>query len=167
VRSGLTLFSQITLGSVSSWQLAMLGLFGTLESVFPQPLRRDSELTYPNETYGQRLARRASVFLPDNLKPRQLRRFIDTEYREARNPLAHGFHIAPRYNISTTKRNVARFLRLHEAARLTLVGFLGMDNTALRRLLPEDAHGVPAQNTIDSIGRAPLAFLDGQKFWRD
>lgn len=165
VQSALTLFSQISLGSVCSWQMAMLGLFGTLECIFPQPRPGTKGLAHPGESYGHRLARRVSAFLPTELRPRKLRQSINSEYRNTRNPLAHGFHIVPVRNVSTTKRNSARVLKLHETARLTILGVLGTDNATLRALLPEDAQGVDTQIQLDDIGTAPATFLDGQRFW--
>jgi hypothetical protein len=166
VRSALILFSHVTTGRVMSWQLCALGLFGCLECVLPQPAPGQStRLNTPGETYGARLARRVNTFLQPIRRPARFQASLADAYKSVRNPLAHGFHDASFGGRGVNALRARLLLRLHETARLTLLGFLGFSNAQLRTLLPLDAARISIQNGIDRVGQAPLLFLAGQRFW--
>jgi hypothetical protein len=166
-RSALILFDHVTTGRAISWQLSVLGLFSCLECLFPQPdPKLTRRLAIAGETHGVRLARRVEAFLQPVRRPTRLRSWLSDAYKTTRNPLAHGFHEATFGGKRTTSVIRIRLLqRLHEVARVTLLGFLGFTDIELRTLLPADAGQIATQNAIDRVGGAPREFLREQRLW--
>lgn len=142
-------FSQITCGFSKSYQLAYLGLFACLESLF-----------IPEGSYkGKTLGRRISSFLRGFSFPFCISSWIEDEYRTCRNKYAHGvLDINP-----TTKLRNSRaiaFGRLHEITRLCLLGFFSIDSSILQTL---DACGKGTlQKKLDRLPEASGKYLANQ-----
>ncbi len=121
------------------------------------------------KSYGPRLASRVVSFLCASLTTAEDESWLSDLYTERRNGLAHGadFLISPPQgrprNLppSGSDATIATehdFGRLHELVRLCALGMLGLCNSELRVLLPEDADVLGVQRRIDSTS-APTRFL--------
>lgn len=73
------LFTQVTVGMVSSLQMAVLGLFAALEALF-----------VPRGNYARTLATRVARFLSSFQFPVELSKWLEQEYIHARSQLIHG-----------------------------------------------------------------------------
>ena len=116
-------FSQVTCGFSKSYQLAYLGLFACLEALF-----------VPEGSYkGKTLGRRISTFLNRFNFPFDISSWVEDEYRTGRNKYAHGvLDINPNTKIRDSR--IIAFGRLHEIARLCLLGFFSLDSSILHKL---------------------------------
>lgn len=163
IRSSITIFDHASNGHCRSWQLCVLGHFAALECMFPQPSRSSAKtLKLPTETYGERLARRATQFLLRGRFFRSQRKWLESQYNKFRNPLAHGIHAAPMGRVSLVS-NREVLLRIHDICRLAILGMIGSSDAVLARALPVRADGAGAQRAIESLGPASMTYLTGQQ----
>jgi len=151
MKSAIVLFAQVTCGHSKSLQMAYLAIFAALEALFA-----------PHGHYAQTLARRVSSYLNGLLYPGSLNNWLKQEYVKGRSSLSHGLQdMAPR---STTQGNRAEaFGRLHEITRLSILGFLSLDDTKLTEL--SNSTGTALRNLLDDLEPASGPFIDGQRFW--
>jgi hypothetical protein len=164
IRSAVILYAHIEIGRLSSWQLACVGLFATLECLFPQPLRGHVSRLAPrpnnrDEYYGARLGRRIVSFLRGYVSTRGLKRWISARYGSFRNPVAHGYHHAW-FDQQLRPENRAVTDRLRMLCRASILGMLGYQNAELRRILPRQAQLLAAQDAIEQLGQARATFLN-------
>lgn len=149
--SAFVLFSQVTCGLSKSFQLAYLGLFSALEALFvPQGKKAD--------TLAIRIARFLNRFDSDG----SLEKWLSHEYKHGRSQLAHGIQDVKPWE-KTRLSKVEAFGKLHEIARLCILGFLSMDDKKLVSLSGKT--GTDLHNELDSLDPATGRFLDGQCMW--
>ena len=82
---------------------------------------------------------------------------LTTEYRNYRNPIAHGMNNVEPETI-LLPRNYDYFCRFHELARLSILGFLSMDVPMKDELLK--GTGASVQNALDGIVPATGEFIN-------
>lgn len=148
--TSIVFFSHITFSK--SFQLSYLGLFAALEALFVPE----------GKGKGNILGRRISSFLKGYSFPVDLEDWIKTEYSFGRNKLAHGVHDA---SLGTEIRsaNAQAFGRLHEIARLCILGFISMKDNELSRL--SSMTGNSLQSELDSLPSASGQFIRKQQMW--
>jgi hypothetical protein len=151
LKLAIVLFSQVTNGFSKSLQMAYLALFAALEALFA-----------PNGNKAATLATRVSNFLKPCDPRNELREWLKNEYEKGRNKLAHGnLPISPDDNAAEEKRK--SFGLLHEVVRLSLLGFLSMEQGKWARL---SLTGARLQAMLNSLEPAQGRFIDGQFIWR-
>ena len=149
--SALVLFSQVTCGLSCSFQLAYLGLFSALEALFTPKGKKAT-------TLARRIAKFLNSFDPDS----SLEQWFGNEYKHGRSQLVHGIQdVKPHMKIRSSKVN--SFGKLHEIARLCILGFLSMDDKKLVSLSKKT--GADLQKELDSLDTATGRFLEGQYMW--
>jgi len=149
ITSAIIYFSQVTCGSVKSLQLSYLGLWAALEALFV-PEAKGSK--------GNKLACRISYFLSQFEDRAKISRWIKKEYKE-RNKLAHGVQdILPWQG--TRDSRVQAFGKLHEIARLCILGFLSLDKSqqVMLSVKKEDLLGTK----LNALKPASGKYLEGQ-----
>jgi hypothetical protein len=151
LKSATVLFAQVTCGHSKSLQMAYLALFAALEALFT-----------PRGNYASTLACRISTYLQPFSFPGSLRDWLEEEYRTGRNNIAHGVqNIAPR--ITAQGNGTEVFGKLHEITRLSILGFLSLDEQKLAA--HSTATGTELQNMLNSLGQARGRFVDDQQYW--
>jgi hypothetical protein len=144
-------FSQVTMGLVQSLQLASLGLWSSLEALF-----------LPDGDKAKTLAKRISTFLSRFDFSIDLEEWVQSEYTRRRSAYAHGQHFAPPWKADTDPAPKA-FGRLHEIARLCLLGFLGMNKQELLGL--QNSKKGDVKRRLNDLPAASGPFLNGQGAW--
>jgi hypothetical protein len=159
------LFTQVTIGMVSSLQMAIMGLFAALECLF-----------VPKGNHARTLATRVAGFLSGFEFPAEMSEWLEHEYIHGRSKLVHGVpDIHPSGTQPTqvgqqnegrrdTTRTVA-FGRLHELARLSILGFLSLPDQTIKD--HSAANGTRLQGLIENLGRAHGEFIAQQAVWCD
>jgi hypothetical protein len=159
------LFTQVTIGMVSSLQMAVMGLFAALECLF-----------VPKGNYAQTLSTRVSRFLSSFHFPPEISEWLEHEYIQGRSKLMHGvpdIHPSGRQPAqggqrteegTDTTRTVA-FGRLHELVRLSVLGFLCLPDQIIKD--HSGRTGTHLQNVIKNLGPAEGRFINGQRAWCD
>ncbi len=151
LKSAIVLFAQVTCGHSKSLQMAYLALFAALEALFA-----------PQRNYANTLAYRVGTYLQPFEFPGSLRDWVEEEYRTGRNNLAHGVQeMAPRTKAQGSRPEA--FGRLHEITRLSILGFLSLDDGKLAS--HSTATGTELRGMLDSLGQAAGGFIEGQRFW--
>jgi hypothetical protein len=136
--TALIFFSHVTLGQVASYQMATLGLFTSLEALF-----------VPNRNKAQTMSRRISLFLKNfNFPNGRLDEWIKSEYMNTRHKLAHGIHDAT-FGMKARSDKYTKFGLLHEICRLSLLGFLSLNDSTLEAM--SKANGKELQRNIESM----------------
>jgi hypothetical protein len=149
MKNSISFFSHVTNGLVYLHQFGYIGLFAALEALFP--IKKSGD-------YSKKLSEYVSMFLSDKCDPLIISQFIKDEYDKQRNPIAHG-----KYNYSFYQDSEARnksFGFLHEIVRLTILGFLSMDEELLKKLLYTKSTRL--KEVMKEIGPAKGNFIDGQ-----
>jgi hypothetical protein len=151
LKSAIVLFAQVTCGHSKSLQMAYLALFTALEALF-----------VPRGNYAHTLACRVATFLQTIQFPGSLSDWLEVEYRSGRSNLAHGVQdLVPR---TRTQGNRAEaFGRLHEITRLSILGFLSVDDARLADL--SNSTGTGLRNLLDGLGCASGRYIEGQRYW--
>ena len=151
LESAIVLFAQVTCGHSKSLQMAYLALFAALEALFQ-----------PRGNYASTLACRTSTYLQQFVFPGSLRDWLTEEYRTGRKNLAHGVqNMAPRMTAQGNRAEA--FGRLHEITRLSILGFLSLDDHRL--VVHSTAVGTELKHMLDSLGHAGGQFVDDQRYW--
>ncbi len=154
LESALVYFSQVTTGLVGSLQLAYVGLWASLEALFvPQ-----------GDGKAKTIAARIARFLQSFDFTVDLESWIESEYARRRNSFAHGQHRVSPWAPGTDPAPQA-FGRLHEIARLCLLGFLCMDEARLQTL--QRSKRGDLQCALSGLQSASGRFLEGQVAWLD
>jgi hypothetical protein len=150
--TSLIYFSHVTLGQVASYQMATLGLFATLEALFV-PSGKNKANT---------LSKRVSFFLENfNFPNGNLYEWIKCEYINTRHKLAHGIHDAT-FGMKARSENYRKFGLLHEICRLSLLGFLSLDDSTLKKM--SKANGKELQRIIETMSSIDGEILNNHKF---
>lgn len=152
ITSAIIYFSQVTCGSVKSLQLSYLGLWAALEALFV-PETKGSK--------ANKLACRISNFLSQFEDRAKISRWIEKEYKE-RNKLAHGVQdILPWQG--TRDSRVQAFGKLHEIARLCILGFLSLNKfqQVMLSVEKEDLLG----RKLNALKPASGKYLKGQSMF--
>src|SRR5438094_8268450 len=133
--------------------MAYLALFACLEALF-----------VPKGNKAKTLAARTSNFLMNFEFPTSLYDWLCEEYEIGRNNLAHGVQdVVPWTGLRQSRRKA--FGRLHEIVRLSIMGFLLLDDESLR--IHTQATGKTLQRFIEDLSPATGRSLDRQKMWCD
>lgn len=157
------LFTQVTIGMVSSLQMAVMRLFAALES-----------LLVPKGNHSRTLASRVAGFLSSFQFPTEISEWLEHEYIHGRSKLIHGVpDIHPSGKQPTqsgqrtggatdTTRTVA-FGRIHELVRLSILGFLCLPDQIIRD--HSGKSGTHLQDLIEALAPAEGAFINTQTAW--
>ncbi|MBW2099041.1 MAG: hypothetical protein JRG77_09685 [Deltaproteobacteria bacterium] len=151
LQTSLIFFSHVTIGFSKSFQLSYLGLFASLEALF-----------VPSGNKAATLSRRVSNFLSNFQFPEPMEKWIKDEYINGRHKLAHGIHDAAFGATLSSSRREA-FGRLHEITRLSLLGFLSLDDKKLNELSKDSGNSL--QKVLDNLGGVSGPFLRNQEIW--
>jgi hypothetical protein len=161
--SAFNLFTQVTIGMVSSLQMAIMGLFAALECLF-----------VPKGNHARTLATRVAGFLSGFMFPVEISEWLEHEYIHGRSKLIHGVpdvhpsgkQLTPANQkaggSSDTPKTVA-FGRLHELVRLSILGYLCLPNQMIRD--HSGKNGTQLQNLIENITPAEGPFVREQTAW--
>lgn len=149
--TGTMLFLQVTCGFSRSFQMSYLGLFSALEALFVPPQKK-KDVT---------LADRAARFLA---LPKRVGDWLRGEYGSGRNRLAHGDDDAVPWTNLRDERAQA-IGGLHEVTRLSILGFMSLENEKLEELSERSAKRV--QSKLDALAPAVGRFMEGQQMWKD
>lgn len=153
LQTALIFFGQVTLGFSRSHQLSYMGLFAALEALF-----------VPSRGKAVTLSRRVSNFLRNFQFPESMEKWIKNEYITGRNNLNHGIHDAT-FGIALRPSKSQALGRLHEITRLSLLGFLSLDDEKLCEL--SNGSGSKLRNSLDQLSSASGTFLNNQQMWLD
>jgi hypothetical protein len=157
------LFTQVTIGMVSSLQMAIMGLFAALECLF-----------VPKGNHARTLATRVAGFLSGFEFPAEMSEWLEHEYIHGRSKLVHGVpDIHPSGTQPTqvgqknggrsdTTRTVA-FGRLHELTRLSILGFLSLPDQTIKD--HSGKSGTHLQDLIENLSPPEGQFVAGQTAW--
>lgn len=149
--TALILFSHVTLGQVASYQMATLGLFASLEALF-----------VPKGNKAQAISERVSLFLDNfNFPNGRVDEWIKNEYINTRHKLAHGIHDAT-FGMKARTDKYKKFGLLHEVCRLSLLGFLFLDDSTL--ITMSKANGKELQRIIEAMSPIDGTILKNHKF---
>lgn len=141
-------FSQVTCGFSMSYQLSILGLFACLEALY----------TPEGKNKGSTLGRMISQFLSNFTFPFNLAEWIEKEYKN-RNKITHGAqYIAPTTKLREPKYKA--FGRLHEITRLSILGFLSISDSLVKRLSQSGKRKL--QSELDNLPTASGKYIDHQ-----
>jgi hypothetical protein len=158
-----TFFTQVTIGMVSSQQMAVMGLFAALESLF-----------VPKGNHARMLAIRAAKFLASFQFPEDILEWLEHEYIQGRSKLIHGVpDMQPsgkqpkqvsqqNERTGNTTRPVA-FGRLHELVRLSILGFLSLPSQTI--IEHSAKNGTHLQAVLENLGPAQGQFVSDQAAW--
>jgi len=152
IKSAIIYFSQVTQGFSISLQLSYLGLWAALEALF-QPIGKNKAGT---------IARRITAYLSAFNLPENMEEWLKTEYRHRRSKFIHGSHIAPPILQNVIKGKTA-FPKLHEVARLCLLGFLSLVKSGQTQIFQQT--GRQLQQKLDNLGQAKGIYLSQQKIY--
>lgn len=153
LQTAVLLFSQITVGMSWSFQLATLGLFAALEALF-----------VPKEKKARTISRRVACFLEGFRFPEPMESWLEKEYVKLRSTISHGIDDAILGQQLRPERGQV-FGRLHEIARLALLGFLSLSTEDLTLL--SGSSGTRLQRALDQLKPISGEFLQNQKMWLD
>lgn len=158
------LFTQVTVGMVSSLQMAVMGLFAALESLF-----------VPKGNYARTLAKRVAEFLSSVQFPMGISDWLELEYIHRRSTLIHGIpDVLPsgmrptqqgQGDVPTGNARALAFGRLHELVRLSILGFLSLPDQAISE--HSASNGTRLQGLIENLGPAQGEFIAQQAVWCD
>ena len=149
--TALLFFSHVTLGQVSSYQLATIGLFASLEALF-----------VPNRNKADTLSERVASFLANFKFPKgNMCEWVKNEYINKRHKLAHGIHDAT-FGMKTRTNKHEEFGLLHEICRLSLLGFLSLDDPVVEKI--SVASGKELQGLITSLSPASGTIQNDYRF---
>lgn len=157
------LFTQVTVGMVSSLQMAIMGLFAALEALF-----------VPKGNYARALATRVARFLSPFQFPMELAKWVEEEYIHARSKLIHGIQDMhpsgkqPRQQGQVSVGGVdptrtLAFGRLHELVRLSTLGFLSLPDEVIKEHSRKT--GTHLQDLVEKLGPAEGEFINTQTAW--
>ena len=151
LKLAIVLFLQVTCGFSYSYQMCYLALFSALEALFA-----------PKGNKAKTLSTRVAHFLA-SVEPKEgIQEWLENQYKVARSKLAHGiWEISPDAKISEEKNNA--FGYLHELTRLSILGFISMDED---RWLALSQSGTALQKQLENLPQATGPFLNGQFIWR-
>ncbi|MCA9420371.1 MAG: hypothetical protein KC592_05095 [Nitrospira sp.] len=155
LKTALIFFGQVTLGISNSFQLSYLGLFAALEALF-----------VPGNKKSATLSRRISNFLSNFPFPEPIEPWIKNEYIKGRDKIAHGGLRNATFGARLNPESYKSFGRLHEITRISLLGFLSLEDELLRQL--SQSSGPSLQRTLDQIKSLSQKHLgENQKMWID
>lgn len=154
IMSAATLFSQVTCGFSKSFQMSHLALFAALEALFVSKEECDK---------AKLLACRASTFLSNFDFPENLNVWLENEYKNRRNNLAHGVHDLDPFAKTLRPESEKAFGRLHEVTRLCVLGFMSLEDNKLASL--SQSKGKQLQRELVNISPAKGQFLEDQRMW--
>ncbi|TKJ30091.1 MAG: hypothetical protein CEE40_06060 [Chloroflexi bacterium B3_Chlor] len=154
IASAALLFSQVTTGQSRSFQMAYLALFAALEGLFA-----------PKGNKAKVLAIRAAYLLSSVQTPGgfAVEDWLKNEYRAGRSQLVHGTQDIVPWGGSLRPSTLKRFGRLHEIARLCILGFISLSEGQLRSI--GQASGTQLQSQLQSLAPASGPFMKGQHLW--
>lgn len=131
--------------------MATLGLFTSLEALF-----------CPNGNKAQTISKRISLFLKNfNFPNGRLDEWIKGEYINTRHKLAHGIHDAT-FGMKARSDKYKRFGLLHEICRLSLLGFLSLDDSILKAM--SKANGRELQRIIETLNPIDGEILNNYRY---
>lgn len=119
-------FTQITSGQSISYSMLYHELFACLEALFGSPYS------------GYFLSKRAYGFLQDQncIVGCDFKKWLEEEYKNGRNNVSHGnpdyWMVKNKVQLSISGKRYSDLLKLHEIARLCILGFLGLRYTQLK-----------------------------------
>ncbi len=149
--TSLLFFSHVTLGQVASYQLATLGLFTSLEALF-----------VPNGNKARTISERIASFLSNFEFPiENIGEWVKNEYINLRHKLAHGIHDAT-FGMKPRSVKHQEFGMLHELCRLSLLGFLSLDDAVVKNM--SEVNGKELQRTLESLRPVAGSLLNNYKF---
>jgi hypothetical protein len=148
--SAYVLFSQITNGYILSYQMCFTGLFAALESLF-----------VPKGNKAKTIATRIVKFL--DLSASDESWLID-KYNH-RSDIVHGVQDVKPWSDELDKNKSKAFGKLHEIARLCILGFLSLEDEKLNIL--SSATGTQLQYELDNLEKADGEYFLGQQLWLD
>lgn len=135
--TALVLFGQVTIGMTKSYQLGTLGLFASLEALF-----------HPKKNKADALSSRVAKFLTSFDFGRPIDRWLKDHYIRVRSNISHGIDdVAPNSKLKPEKYNA--FSCLHEICRLSLLGFMSLEDNYLSKLYSES--GPKLQRELDNL----------------
>lgn len=144
------LFAQVTVGMTSSLQMATMGLFAALESLF-----------VPKGTKAYCLGTRVSRFLSGIHFSFDVNSWLRDEYIHRRSKLMHGVQNVLAWGWDPiSDENRMAFGRLHELVRLSLLGFLSLNDVQIRE--HSNLDGKRLQHILDELGTPEGGFLNDQ-----
>lgn len=152
LKYALMMFTQVTSGFSLSYQMCILGLYATLEALFA-PSRGGN--------YAKTLGARLGAYLSAYDNGIGIADWVEKNYRAERHSLAHG---AWQFSPDTAHFNerTQDFGKVHEIARLSLLGFLSSDTNDLAIL---HLRGTKLQRALDDLTLARGEFIRGQRMW--
>lgn len=149
--TGLIFFSHVTLGQITSYQLATMGLFASLEALF-----------VPNKTKANTLSERIARFLSKPIFPSgNIDEWIRSEYLNTRHKIAHGVHDAT-FGMELRSDRHHNLGLLHEICRLSLLGFLSLDDSKLKELSTNKGKGL--HRILDTLMPATVTISNNYKY---
>ena len=156
IASGLLLFSQVTTGQARSFQMAYLALFAALEALFA-----------PKGNKAETLGERTHSFLASIATPTgwSVQDWLTKEYQKGRSQLAHGIQDVVPFGGNLRLCKQETFGRLHETARLCILGFLSLSDGELQSI--GQGSGTSLQNELKALAPASGRFLKYQRMWCD
>jgi len=126
-----------------------MSLFASLEALF-----------VPKGNKAKTLARRVPSILSNVQFSFPVADWLEKEYKSHRGNLAHGIQdVMPWSKLSPEKSEALG--RLHELTRLSILGFMSLDNDVLEKLSIKN--GSSLQNELDNLPAGGGAFLQDQK----
>jgi hypothetical protein len=157
-----TFFTQVTIGMVSSLQMAVMGLFAALEYLF-----------VPKGNHARTLAARVAGFLSGFEFPVEVSEWLEHEYIHGRSKLIHGVpdlhpsgtQVGQQSEGRTDTIRTVAFGRLHELVRLSILGFLSLPDQTIKD--HSATNGTRLQGLIENLGRANGEFITQQAIWCD
>jgi hypothetical protein len=159
------LFTQVSMGMVSSLQMAVMGLFAGLEALF-----------VPKGNHARTLATRVAGFLSSFQFPADISAWLEHEYIHGRSKLIHGVpdihpsgkqpaQVSQQSDERTDTTRTVAFGRLHELVRLSILGFLSLPDQTIKD--HSSKSGTRLQDLIENLGPPGGEFVAGQTAWCD
>ena len=149
--TGLILFSHVTLGQITCYQLASMGLFSSLEALF-----------VPNNRKAYTLSERMAKFLGNLIFPNvNIKEWVKREYLNTRHKIAHGIQDAT-FGMKLRSERQYNFELLHELCRLSLLGFLSLDESKLKDLSTNKGKGL--HKILDTLMPATIPISNNYKY---
>lgn len=153
LRNAIVLFTQVTNGYCLSYQMSVMGMYSALESLFVPSSGKAS--------YARTLGQRVASYLGSFSGSISLSDWIEQHYQEQRHSIAHGYwEMSPNEDVANKK--LRDFGILHEALRLSLLGFLSLSRNDLNFL---DKSGATLKRGLDSLAPATGDLLINQSMW--
>lgn len=159
IHDGLLFFANSSMAGSTSLPLRYIGLFGALEAIF-----------CPNKTKSKTLSKRASSFLCQfhrqfsklKIGSKKMGEWIEDQYIRVRSQIVHGTYDS-KLQIEKDITGYQNYGILHEITRLSLLGFISLENDLLSKL--SESSGVALQRTIDNLNSASGNYLTNQRIW--